>query len=237
MKYYPLFLDITSCKCLVLGAGRVARRKIASLMKANPLEILVIDPYLCREDFFTAFSEEYSLQAEVTYLHRNFKSEDLKNVRLAFAATGSSEVNNDFAKLCLQKNIHCNVIDNPVLGDFIVPAHLDYDNLVLALSSSGVSPAFTKALKDDLNNWISKSYVPYLRLLKFLRPLILENVAEYKRADIFRALVAKDFREEIMGLLELRKFPELHRKLAQVLPDAVISEIDDRELIHIKEKQ
>lgn len=236
MKYYPLFLDITSCKCLVLGAGSVARRKIASLMKANPLEILVIDPYLCEKDFLSAFHEEYALQPKVTYLHRNFKSEDLENVRLAFSATGSSAVNNDFAKLCLQKNIHCNVIDNPLQGDFIVPAHLDYDNLVLAVSSSGVSPAFTKALKDDLNNWISKSYVPYLRLLKFLRPLILENVAEYKRADIFRALAAKDFREEIMGLLELRKFPELHRKLAQVLPDTVISGIDDRELIHIKEK-
>lgn len=205
-------------------------------MKAKPSEIYVVDPYLSEEDFVQAFVNEYGMEPNVTYLHRDFKNEDLQNVRLAFAATGSAEVNRDFARICSEKNIHCNVIDNPELGDFIVPAHLDYENLVLALSSSGVSPAFTKALKDDLNNWISKSYVPFLRLLKLLRPLILENVAEYKRADIFRALVAKEFREEIMGLLELRKFAQMHRKLAQVLPESVLSRIDDKELINIKEK-
>lgn len=236
MKYYPLFLDITRYKCLVLGAGSVARRKIATLMKAHAHEIVVIDPYVTEQDFHKAFEKEYDYEANVVYFQRDFVSGDLENVRLAFACTASSEVNGNFAKICTEKNIFCNVIEEPERGNFIVPAHLDYENLVIALSSSGVSPAFTKALKDDLNNWVAKSYVPFLRLIKILRPLILKNVEERKRPQIFRALVEKSFREEIMAILELKKFHELHRKLAQVLPESVVSKIDDNEIFMLKKK-
>lgn len=236
MKYYPLFLDITRYKCLVLGAGSVARRKIATLIKAHPLEIIVIDPYVEQEVFQKAFEEEYAFEANVIYFQRDFTSSDLENVRLAFACTSSSEVNGNFAKICAEKNILCNVIEEPERGSFIVPAHLDYENLVIALSSSGVSPAFTKALKDDLNNFVAKSYVPFLRLIKTLRPLILKNVEERKRPQIFRALVEKSFREEVMAILELKKFHELHRKLAQVLPESVVSKIDDTEIFMFKKK-
>lgn len=236
MKYYPLFLDITRYKCLVLGAGSVARRKIATLIKAHALEILVIDPYVTEQDFRKAFEEEYDYEPNVVYFQRDFESCDLENVRLAFACTTSSEVNGNFAKICAEKNIFCNVIEEPERGNFIVPAHLDYENLVIALSSSGVSPAFTKALKDDLNNWVAKSYVPFLRLIKILRPLILKNVEERKRPQIFRALVEKTYREELMAILELKKFHELHRKLAQVLPESVISKIDDNEIFMLRKK-
>lgn len=239
MKYYPLFLDITSYKCLVLGAGAVARRKIATLQKAHAKEIAVIDPFLPYEDFENAFLEEFHDQPKVTYFQRNFEDVDLDGVKLAFAATKSASANGEFAKICGEKNILCNVAAESDKGNFIVPSHLDYENLVIALSSSGVSPAFTKALKDDLNNWVSKSYVPYLRLLKILRPLILENIAEQKRPDVFRALVAKEFREELMALLELKKYPELRRRLAKFLPDTIIARIDDKDLMitkHSKEE-
>ena len=236
MKYYPLFLDITRYKCLVLGAGSVARRKIATLLKAHAQEVIVIDPYIELEAFNRAFEEEYDYEPNVTYFQRDFSCEDLESVRLAFACTASSDVNGNFAKICEEKKIFCNVIEEPDRGDFIVPAHLVFENLVIALSSSGVSPAFTKALKDDLNNWIAKSYVPFLRLIKILRPLILKNVEEHKRPQIFRALVEKTFREEVMAIIELKKFHELHRKLAQVLPESVISKIDDNEIFMLKKK-
>lgn len=237
MKYYPLFLDITRYKCLVLGAGSVARRKIATLVKAHALEIAVIDPYVPQETFCRAFEEEYDYEPNVLYFQRDFTSNDLENVRLAFACTASSQVNGNFAKICTEKNIFCNVIEEPERGNFIVPAHLDYENLVIALSSSGVSPAFTKALKDDLNNWVAKSYVPFLRLIKILRPLILKNVEERKRPQIFRALVEKSFREEVMAIIELKKFHDLHRKLAQVLPESVVSKIDDSEIFMLKKNK
>ncbi len=234
MKYYPLFLDITRYKCLVLGAGSVARRKTATLTKAHPLEIIVVDPYVTENDFMHAFSDEYEFDPNVTYVQRDFRDDDLEGVRLAFACTASSEVNGNFAKICEEKNIFCNVIEEPERGNFIVPAYLDYENLVIALTSSGVSPAFTKALKDDLNNWIAKGYVPFLRLIKMLRPLILRNVAEQKRPEIFRAMVEKKFREEVMALIELKKIHELHRKLAQVLPESLVAKIDDKEIFHDK---
>ena len=142
-----------------------------------------------------------------------------------------------FFEICTENNIFCNAVESPERGDFIVPAHLDYDSLIFALSSSGVSPAFTKALKEDLNNWVLKGYVPFLRLLQILRPLILDNVEEKKRAELFRALAAKDFREEIMALIELKKFHELHRKLAQILPQSVVSKIDDKEITMLKKNK
>lgn len=230
MQYYPLFLDITSYKCLVLGAGAVARRKIDTLIKANPMEIVVIDPFLSEFDFITEFQKEYGYEVNVTYFQREFEENDLENIRLAFAATNDSTVNGDFIKLCKEKNIFCNVIEGAKRGDFIVPAHLDFESLLIAVSTSGVSPAFTRALKEDLGFYVARGYVPFLRLLRLLRPLILEYVAESKRTNIFRALVARDFREEIMALLELRKMGEIRRKLATVLPEAVIARINDKEL-------
>ena len=79
-----------------LGAGGVARRKISALLKAEPLEIIVIDPFLPEEDFMRAFFDEYGFNPRVSYCQRNFCPKDLEQVRLAFAATDSSEVNGDF---------------------------------------------------------------------------------------------------------------------------------------------
>ncbi len=234
MQYYPLFLDITSYKCLVLGAGFVARRKIETLIKAQALEIIVIDPYLTEMEFVTAFQEEYACDANVTYFQRNFEPSDLNDVRLAFAATNDNVANGELTRLCKEKNIFCNVIEEVKRGDFIVPAHLDFENLLIAVSTSGVSPAFTRALKEDLGFYVSRGYVPFLRLLCMLRPLILENISEHKRANVFRALVARDFREQIMALLELKRMGEIRRRLATILPETIIARINEKELFKKK---
>ncbi len=234
MQYYPLFLDITSYKCLVLGAGAVARRKIETLIKAHALEVIVIDPFVTEMEFLTAFQEEYACEGNITYYQKELEPKDLTDVRLAFAATNNNAVNGELVNLCKQKNIFCNVIEDVKRGDFIVPAHLDFENLLITVSTSGVSPAFTKALKEDLSFYVSRGYVPFLRLLCMLRPLIIENVSEVKRANVFRALVARDFREQIMALLELRKMAEIRRRLATILPDIVIARIDEKELFKKK---
>ena len=234
MQYYPLFLDITSYKCLVLGAGAVARRKIETLVKAHALEVIVIDPFVTEMEFLTAFQEEYNEEVNVTYFQRNFEPNDLNGIHLAFAATNDNAVNGNFVSLCKEKKIFCNVIEEVKRGDFIVPAHLDFENLLIAVSTSGVSPAFTRALKEDLGFYVSRGYVPFLRLLCMLRPLILENIAEHKRANVFRALVARDFCEEIMALLELKRIGEIRRKLATILPETVVARINEKELFKKK---
>lgn len=222
MRYYPLFIDLSKIHCLVLGAGKVGRRKIASLLKANARTIFVLDAELTKKDFETRFQEEYTIIPCVSYEKRNFCENDLKQIRLAFAATACTKTNGFLAQLCEEKQIFCNVIEEVSRGDFLVPSHLDYDNLIVALSTSGTSPAFAKVLKEDLANWLDVGYAPFLRLMEQIRSYLVNSPTEFqtieRRTEVFRALVKAEYREQILHHIQKKNKKDLEILLKHVLP-------------------
>ena len=138
MRYYPLFLDLAEARCLLVGAGRVGRRKAATLLECRPASLLVLDPGMDE----AAFRESLAGLdcAPLVCEARAFRPEDIDGVSLVFAATPSAEVNSAIARLCRASGVLCNVagpLEEGARGNFIVPAQVEDGPLVLALSKIG----------------------------------------------------------------------------------------------------
>ncbi|HJD97588.1 bifunctional precorrin-2 dehydrogenase/sirohydrochlorin ferrochelatase [Mailhella massiliensis] len=223
MRYYPLFLDLADARCLVVGAGPVGRRKIASLLACRPQSVLVLDPALDEKALEKAVS---GLPCEaLSWERRAFRPQDAEHKTLVFAATPSAAVNSAVAGLCRSLGILCNVagpLEEGAGGNFLVPAHVEEGPLTLALSTGGCSPALARALKEDLARWIQGGYASLALLLKALRPKLLAlNLGSDADAEIFRTLCAQPLRGQLMDALSRADHAAVDAMLAPHLPPAL----------------
>ena len=232
MRYYPLFLNLSHEKCLVVGAGAVGRRKISDLLACSPSHILVLDPAMNEEEFLQAFPSMDTTPLEPK--KRAFLPEDIAGKTLVFAATPSPSVNSLIAGLCRKEHILCNVagpLENGETGNFLVPAHLESGPLALALSTSGCSPALAKVLKEELKAWLGNGYAHLALLLKALRPRMLSlHLGSEADAAVFRSLCSLPLRDELMSALAGGNRSAASALLRTVLPQELFPSIE--EILH-----
>ncbi len=222
MRYYPIFIDVSDKHMLVAGAGAVGRRKVASLLAAGPRSIAVIDPALNEKDLPPLLRHE-----RITCHARAFEPTDLADKSLVFAATGKRDVNAFIADLCRGQGLFCNVIDAPLSGSFIVPAHFYQNGLTVALCTEGQSPALAKKLREELEAWVGKRYIPLLTVLGRLRPLLLElALPTEQNSTVFRSLI----QSPLADLLANKQHAEAAARLAQHLPEQLHARMG--ELLH-----
>jgi len=151
MDYYPLFLNLKSQACLVVGGGEVAFRKSQSLLKAGAHVTLVapdITPQL----------RQLINDEEITYISKGFSPEHLSEKRLVIAATNDSALNRWISKRADEENILVNVPDDLKACRFIVPAIIDRSPLIIAVSSGGTAPLLSRLLRQKLETMIPASY-------------------------------------------------------------------------------
>lgn len=219
MPYYPLFLDLTGADILVVGAGAVGRRKIASLLKALPRSITVLDPAL---DAISV--EELGESGPVHAQARAFVPEDVTGKRLVFAATNRPEINDCIAELCAARGILCNSATAPLGSGFIVPAHFTRDGLTVAVSTEGQSPALSRLLREELEAWVGKRYSPLLVVMGRLRPLVLAlGLPTSDNTALFRALV----HSPLAGHLEKNEHANAAALLERLLPEPLRARVGE----------
>ena len=179
--YYPLFLDLSRAKCLVVGAGAVGRRKIDSLLESGVRELLVLDPELADP---ASLPEHPAL----VYKARRFVPGDLAGCILVFAASASREANAAVAAACAERGIFCNCADAPLEGNCIVPTTASAGGMTLALSTGGASPAYARLLREELEGWLSEK-APLAALLGRIRPRLLAlKMGTAQNTNVFREL-------------------------------------------------
>jgi siroheme synthase-like protein len=155
-------LRLEDKKCVVIGGGRIAARKISRLLEAGA-DVTVIAP-----DFGSdvrTLVDDGALHAE----QRGYVDGDLSNAAIAFAATSSPTVNAAVANEACRRNIPVNVADDPTASTFHVPAVVDRDDLTVAVSTSGRSPAFARSLRDEIDELLSSDRLELLELYAQLR--------------------------------------------------------------------
>ena len=136
---YPIFLDLSGRRCVVVGGGEVANRKARKLLQARAL-VVVISPEI-----------EAELESVAIEIHRRpYREGDLEGAYLAFAATSSREVNAAVAREAKGRGVPVNVADKPSEGDFALPATLRRGRLQVAVSTGGASPTLARKIKDEL---------------------------------------------------------------------------------------
>jgi precorrin-2 dehydrogenase/sirohydrochlorin ferrochelatase len=142
---YPIFLDLSGRRCVVVGGGEVASRKARKLLQAKA-EVVVISPEV--------MPELESVAVEVR--RRPYEVGDLEGAYLAFAATDSREANAAVAREAKERDLPINVADRPSDGDFALPSTLRRGRLQVAVSTGGASPALARRIKDELE----EAFVP-----------------------------------------------------------------------------
>jgi len=198
--YYPVFLDITDKKCLVIGGGKVAERKVAMLLQFNA-HIVVVGPVM------TKTLLKLGDEGKIEYFQRTYTAKDLDNTALVFACTDNSAINIKIKKEAVRKNIPVNVVDTPDLCDFIVPSIIRKGDLTIAVSTSGELPLLSKKLRQKIEETVTDDYLEYLHIMGKFRKDLMKRVKEArKRALIMQNLAKMDIQEVIAtGLAELKK--------------------------------
>ncbi len=195
MRYYPIFVNLENKRCLVVGAGDVGKRKIKSLLDSGAGFVTVIDTNGADAEMDTILSDD-----NVEFFQREFKEEDLENKLLVIACTSSEAVNQQISNLCAEREILCNIADQPEKGSFIVPATITRGDLTVAISTAGQSPAMAKRIRRDLQDTFGEEYASLLSIMGRIRPLMLDlNLETKENTVVFRKLVNSELLAAIKG--------------------------------------
>lgn len=191
MKYYPICLRITDRPCLVIGGGLIAEQKVRSLLDADA-NVTVVSPAL------TPGLAEWARAGRIVHIPRGYRRGDLVGATLVYAATDDEDLQTQVANDAHEAGVLVNVVDRPRLCDFIVPSILAQGDLLVAVSTSGTSPALAKRIRHDLEASFGPEYAVALTLLKRLRlQLGQRGVPSAERQRIFTTLAASPLVEHL----------------------------------------
>lgn len=205
--YFPLFLDISKKRVLVVGGGRVAERKVRTLLKFKA-KIKVISPEV------TKGLERIKDKGLIELERKNYEENDLLGVDLVISATNNRMLNKKVSSDAKKMGIYANIVDDPELCDFIMPSIVKRGPLILAISTSGKAPLFSKKLRKDLEKMISKEYVKYLSKILRLRREIQKKVKEKKlRERMLKAILNFDIKDlALIRMSEIKKIASQKEK-------------------------
>ena len=178
MNFLPIFLEIKSQPCLVVGGGEVAARKTALLIRAQA-QVVLVAPQLN-----TTLVKRLE-QGEITYRARAFTAADLGGMRIVFAATNDKAVNREVSALAQARGMLVNVADQPALCNFIMPSIVDRSPVQIAVSSGGASPVLARQLRSRLETAVPAAYGELARFVERFRPQSREIIKNAQQRRIF----------------------------------------------------
>ena len=187
--YYPMMVDLAGRRCLVVGGGRVAERKVALLLDCGA-EVTVVSPVTTRK------IADLAARGAIRLARRTVRSGDVGRAFLAFAATDDAQVNQSVAHDVRKAGGLVNVADAPDACNFLVPSVVRRGDLTIAISTSGGSPALAKRLRQRLEATIGPEYEAFLAALRELRTRAQQAIADpTERQALFRRAVDSDLFE------------------------------------------
>jgi len=160
---YPITLvHLHRVRCLVIGGGRVAARKVAGLL-ATEARVVVVSPALCEQ------LELLAERGDIEVMRRNYCSGDLEETLLVIAATDDPDVNHQVWEEAQARGVLINVVDDPAHCTFIAPAVVRQGPLTLAISTGGRCPALARHLREQFEQEFDPTYARFVKLLGELR--------------------------------------------------------------------
>jgi precorrin-2 dehydrogenase/sirohydrochlorin ferrochelatase len=192
MALFPLFIDLAGRKCLVVGGGKVAVRKIERLLNFNA----VVSVVSSRAE---ASIHTWAGQGLLNHQSREYCRADLEGAFLVIAATDDRMVNAAIDRDARARGLWVNIADDPGQGNFNFPALIQRDQLVIGISTSGCFPALSRRLRLKLEQELDSEWDGVLLELK------------RRRARINREVPDPQKRREILGEMAERLLTDLTR--------------------------
>jgi siroheme synthase-like protein len=168
MGYYPIYMELRQRRCVVLGGGAVAQRRITGLLAAGA-DVTAISPTIT-----DALSKLVAAGA-LRHIARPYEAGDLAGYDLAFIATDDFVVNQAVFSEARVRGVWLNAADDPENCDFILPAVVRRGELSVAISTGGTSPAATRVIRDELENYITAEYAQLVQVAGEVRWALKEK--------------------------------------------------------------
>ena len=151
MGYYPVLLDLTGRRCVMIGGGVIAERRVDALATAGA-HVIVISPRL------TPALAALAAEGRIEHEPRAYREGDLAGADLVFVATDTGEVNAAVAREARERGLWVNAADDPARCTFILPALVRRGDLTVAVATGGSSPALTRAIREELEAYLTDDY-------------------------------------------------------------------------------
>jgi len=171
MGKYPIFLEMGGRRAVVIGAGAVAVRKAQALLAAGARLVVVAEHV---DDMMTALCQG----AGAELIKSRYSKDYLAGAALVIAATNDHQLNKQIYKDCQKLEILCNVVDEPELCDFFVPAVVRRGDLQIAIGTEGHSPAFAGHIRKKLEHIFTEKHGEFLDELHAFRKRILDDLPD-----------------------------------------------------------
>lgn len=207
MAYYPVNLDVTDRACLVIGGGQVGARKVAGLLACGA-RVTVVGLAA------TPPIREWARKGIIAYHERAYRSDDLDGVFLVIGATNDNVLNQHIHAAARERQVLCNIADQPALCNFILPAVVRRGDLVIAASTSGQSPALAKKLRQELEVAYGEEYAQGLQWLGAIRKKLL---ATDHAPEAHKALFNKLIDAGLIEMIRDARYEELDTLLVKTL--------------------
>ncbi len=186
MTLFPMFIKLEGRSCLVVGAGTIGEPKVSSLIEAGA-SVRVVALHA------TAAVTEWAEAGAITWEARAFKSTDLDGAFLVIAATNSRDLNAAIFHEARQRNILCNVVDDPEHCDFYYPALVRRGDFQIAISTNGQSPALAQRIRRELEIQFGPEYGEWLRELGQIRQqLFATEIDPEQRRRLLHELASRE---------------------------------------------
>jgi precorrin-2 dehydrogenase/sirohydrochlorin ferrochelatase len=189
MAFFPVNLNITGRLCLVVGGGSVALRKIRALLGCGA-KVKVISPWVVTDIAQLAEDGQLSLHL------RGYRYGDMIGSFLVFAATDSTNVQEQVGREAGERRILLNSVDDPGRCDFQVPAKVRRGELLLTISTGGASPALSKRIREELEKQFGEEYCTVIDLFARIRGVVVcDSVSSAENKKLFQELLLSDIVE------------------------------------------
>jgi precorrin-2 dehydrogenase/sirohydrochlorin ferrochelatase len=154
--------------------------------------------------------QRYVAENKITYLGDAFRESQLDGAFMVIAATDDPELNRRVSLAAKRQNLLVNAVDQPEDCNFIVPSILQRGDLIIAVSTSGKSPALARKIRQELEGTFGEEYESLLVMMGRLRKEVLslrlsseENKATFQKlaeSGLLTALEKRDW-DELASIL------------------------------------
>jgi siroheme synthase-like protein len=163
MAYYPVFIELKGRRCVVIGGGHEAQRKVEGLLNAEG-RVDIISPTLT--DDLKRMVDDGTIDS---WQQREYEEGDIDGYEIVMVATDDGKVNAAVSAEGKRKRVWVNAADDTENCDFILPAVIRSGHITLAASTSGTSPALARRLREELQAYLTEDMPALADLLKEVR--------------------------------------------------------------------
>ncbi len=191
MIVYPICLDIAGARCVVVGGGEVAERKVAGLRACGARVVLVTK-------VLTAGLRTMTETAEIEWIADDYREGYLEGAFLVIGATDREDVNGRVSRDARDRMIPVNIVDDPARCTFLVPSVFRRGDLLVAVSTAGKSPALARRVREEIEKNYGPEYGVLLEIMGALRGKILARGApSAENRDLFESVLDSDILRHI----------------------------------------